>query len=376
MSVSTFQAGDSIWAKSERSEVESDADDVRAAVAADDAQPKETHRTTRSTREPRKIAPEDATLQWKWAQRNDAEHVGNIGWLFGNFGSRAENPKMREHIDELLKKQPAMVIGLAECQSQTEEVLQREPAAVAANATSGARRRFKDRPEFSYLTWRGDEEKSVLIGVRNQAGCSIQMLNCEIYDAGRTKRKKSKNNRERGQSYSRCIIAKITLPHKVGFLGREHVAMVVHMHNELANLVLKQQRLTKFWDWLSQQIEDYNVQVLMGDFNMSLFLVIPELRSRGVKIDLGAWYPWKSLEGEPMTDSCGIFFVNLPGVYTLHKNIDDIHDMDPTGILARAPRTVDSAELMQGRSETWTNPATAVTVEDSDETANDSPTLV
>ena len=68
-----------------------------------------------------------------------------------------------------------------------------------------------------------------------------------------------------------------------------------------------------------------------------------------------------------MSDSLGIFFVNLPGVYTLHKNIDDIHDMDPTGILASDPRTVDSAGL---------NPATAVTVEDSDETANDSPTLV
>ena len=114
----------------------------------------------------------------------------------------------------------------------------------------------------------------------------------------------------------------------------------------------------------------------MCDFNMSLFRVVPELRKRGVTIDLGAWYPWKSLGEVPMSDSQGIFFVNLPGVYTLHKNIDDIHDMDPTGILARAPRTVDSAELMQGRSETWTNPATAVTVEDSDETANDSPTLV
>ena len=71
----------------------------------------------------------------------------------------------------------------------------------------------------------------------------------------------------------------------------------------------------------------------MGDFNMSLFRVIPELRSRGVKIDLGAWYPWKSLEGEPMSDSQGIFFVNLPGVYTLNKNLGDIHERDPTGVL-------------------------------------------
>ena len=75
------------------------------------------------------------------------------------------------------------------------------------------------------------------------------------------------------------------------------------MHNELANLVLKQHRLEQFWGWLSEKIVEFNVQVLMGDFNMSLFRVIPELRSREVVIDLGAWYPWKSLEGEPMSDS-------------------------------------------------------------------------
>ena len=128
----------------------------------------------------------------KWAARNDASHVGNIGWLFGNWGKRPKNSKLRNHLDTVLKKQPAMVIGLAECQLETEEVLQREPAAVAANATSGARRRFKDRPEFSYLTLRGEEEKSVLIAVRDQAGCAIEMLDCEKCDHGRTKRKKAK----------------------------------------------------------------------------------------------------------------------------------------------------------------------------------------
>ena len=73
----------------------------------------------------------------------------------------------------------------------------------------------------------------------------------------------------------------------------------------------------------------------MGDFNMCLFRVIPELRSRGTTIDLAAWYPWRSLEGEPMSDSCGIFFIDRPGVYTLAKGIHDLHDRDRAGILAR-----------------------------------------
>ena len=65
------------------------------------------------------------------------------------------------------------------------------------------------------------------------------------------------------------------------------------MHNELANLVLGQTKHNAFWEWIWEKIVLFKVQVLMGDFNMSLFKVIPELRSRGVDINLGAWYPWK-----------------------------------------------------------------------------------
>ena len=59
---------------------------------------------------------------------------------------------------------------------------------------------------------------------------------------------------------------------------------------------------------------------------------------------MGAWYPWKSLEGDPMSDSCGIFFVNLPGVYTLTKSLRDIHADSATGILARGKKVGDSAD--------------------------------
>ena len=34
-----------------------------------------------------------------------------------------------------------------------------------------------------------------------------------------------------------------------------------------------------------------------------------------------------------MSDSCGILFVDLPGVYTLNKNLADIHERDPIGVL-------------------------------------------
>ena len=72
-------------------------------------------------------------------------------------------------------------------------------------------------------------------------------------------------------TYTRSMIARVTLPQSVGFLGKEHNVMVVHMHNDLANNVLGKQKLDLFWEWLLEKIKAYEVKVLMGDFNMSLF---------------------------------------------------------------------------------------------------------
>ena len=163
------------------------------------------------------ITSDQRRLQAKWNARNDAKHVGNIGWLFGNWGKRPVHPKMGAHLDEVLKKQPAMVIGLAECQKETEMVLQQGPAAVADAPKSQAKSKFTSRPEFQYLTYRGNEESSVLIAVRDQAGCALDLLDVEKLHHGKTKRGGST---ARALAYSRSIIAKVTLPHNVGFLGK------------------------------------------------------------------------------------------------------------------------------------------------------------
>ena len=171
-----------------------------------------------STRQPTDITPEQKKLQARWKSRNDAEHVGNIGWLFGNWGLRAKDRQKREHVDEVLKKQPAMVIGLAECQKETEMVLQQDPAAVAAAPKTQAKSKFTSRPEFQYLTFRGNEESSVLIAVRDQAGSALELLKAERLCHGQTKKKGQ--SRSKAWAYSRSIIAKVTLPHNVGFLGK------------------------------------------------------------------------------------------------------------------------------------------------------------
>ena len=57
--------------------------------------------------------------------------------------------------------------------------------------------------------------------------------------------------------------------------------------------------------WLADKARSHDV--LVGHFNMSLWLVVLKLRSRGGAIDLAAWFPWRSPDDKPCFDSCGIF---------------------------------------------------------------------
>ena len=184
-SVTTFPPGDSVV--SEESQEESEGQEDAASAITE---------RVRSKRRPKDITPAQQKLKSKWEGRNDADHVGNIGWLFGNWGARPADAAMRNHLDTVLKKQSAMVIGLAECQQETESVLRREPSAVAdapsavADApTPGVVDEFHLRPEFPYLTLRGNEHASVLIAVRDRPGSALQMLDFARICHGEIKRR-------------------------------------------------------------------------------------------------------------------------------------------------------------------------------------------
>ena len=97
------------------------------------------------------------------------------------MGQTAKRPREAEPFGQSLKKHLAMIIGLAECQAESEEVLKRDsakrdPAAVAAAAQRRAKGKFKNRPEFKYRILRGDEEESVRIAVRDELGCALRTL--------------------------------------------------------------------------------------------------------------------------------------------------------------------------------------------------------
>ncbi len=212
-----------------------------------------------------------------------------------------------------------------------------------------------DRREYEYLTVSLSEEATNLIGVRASPGNNLEKLYHERREHGQY-RKKWKSMR----AYTRLPIARVTLGKGVGFIGKSHVVMMVHLHHYLANLGLGSGKLAMWWDSLAGLLRQYDVKVLMGDFNMAFFQVIPQLRSRGVEINLAAWYPWKSdIIGSPMADSGGIFMVNLPGDYRLATGLESLHDRDSTGILAKYATAEIEANLAARASASRSTPAVA-----------------
>ena len=96
------------------------------------------------------------------------------------------------------------------------------------------------------------------------------------------------------------MVGKVVLDQGIGHFGQEIRIMAVHMHTVLANSTWPAM-LKGFWDWCHGFCVEHEVDVLMGDFSMSFFRVIPELRSRGATIDLAAWYPWKKSASRAQT---------------------------------------------------------------------------
>ena len=271
------------------------------------------------TRRERDTAPifhfETAGASLRSAVLNDREDVGNIGFFFGNFGLRPEEEDShRKNIDKQIKRQPCQIIGLAECQKTVEELLKRPPkarrrrttgAAVAGDPDTDEDHPLHSREEHAYMTLRGNEESSVCVAVRVETAESIEHLEWDRtyhkdYPCGQTTRK----------AYSRLLVASIRLHNNVGYIGKDLRVAVCHLHHHVANKVSGfRQENDKYWPRLADYMHKHRVHVLMGDFNMSLWKVVPELRSRGVPAHLAAWYPWLTETGAPAADSCGIFML-------------------------------------------------------------------
>ena len=110
------------------------------------------------------------------------EFLGNIGCMFGNWGSLPETSPERERVLMQLKKQPARILCLAEAEEIVEATLRSAPHENARkdNDTSSAVADELDtRKSFEYLVIRGNERSSILMVARANVARSLECLHWE-----------------------------------------------------------------------------------------------------------------------------------------------------------------------------------------------------
>ena len=135
--------------------------------ASGDAEPQTTPAWPRRDTSPLEGGPCDARARLPVDVLNNRPDVGNIGFMFGNLGSRASSADMQGNIDLQIKRGPAQILGLCECEQQTQDIL--ESAAVAADPAADPQS-LGAIPGFEYWTVRGNEDKSNLLVVRKNVG--------------------------------------------------------------------------------------------------------------------------------------------------------------------------------------------------------------
>ena len=249
-----------LWGDSEHTDPDQEDAGDFAAVAAGGGAP--TRDQSRRERPARDTTPQPRTLGPGRVAgvQNEGDHAGNVGYIFGNYGRMPASPDQRRDLERQIKRSPAMIVGLAECEEITAVLLQQpgEPKPAVADVPPG----FEKRESYEYLTIRGSEEISVLIGLRANTGNDLSLVFWERRFEGTYKKKKRFHD-----AYTRVLVAKVTLDHPAPVIGRVHNVMVMHLHHHLANNNWPD-RLKAFWGWLEQKLRQYNVKVLMGDFNM------------------------------------------------------------------------------------------------------------
>ena len=166
---------------------------------------------------------------------------------------------------------------------------------------------------------RGEEKAAVLIAARKDVATSLEYLFHEVH-ADHPYKEKGKDRMAR----SRTLIS------VQGGLQTKHwpswerhrggrCAWAFPHHEEgMAS------SMNEFWDRLAWLVKEFGINFIAGDFNMSLTEVPKQLRSRGIKCDCVAWYPWQQAAvADPQSqrlgfDSMGIFYlggrveVNMP----------------------------------------------------------------
>jgi len=108
-------------------------------------------------------------------------------------------------------------------------------------------------------------------------------------------------------------VCTITFKQNLGHLGNQITIEGFHGHRMTMKFEWPEVH-AKVFDELADRCKQFNTKFLCGDFNMSVTEVVKQLRSRGLRIELAAWYPWMhetiEVNGSGLGfDSCAMFYI-------------------------------------------------------------------
>ena len=211
-------------------------DSEMSGVPADNDEENSGEPQSRQPRDTQPILPAVAKPQLRSAILNDRADVGNIGVFFGNWGLRASSAAVQRNIDLQIRRGPAQIIVLTECQEATERVLNETAVAddpqEARSAVADAASPLATRDGFQYMKVRGNEASSVLIGARTRNARSLELILWMRREEGeyKCKTKTKAAHSRKAIAHSRILIVRVNLIHQVGHIGNTIVVMGVHFH--------------------------------------------------------------------------------------------------------------------------------------------------
>ena len=286
------------------------------------------------------------------------DHAGTIGILCGNWGGNKHECGLNDHMQYDIKSGPCTIIMLQEATEQTLLNL-RAPGVPGMEeegpSRGGGGKRVLKRQSFQYLGLRGLHSIDVMIAARVSHVESMRMLfyrsrHDGAFRVGKSKKGRSPNGHKKAAKkrmavttwvIAACAMRHFALPAVAGASGdgpdaasqRSLTMMSIHMHHATCkkNVAGGATSLALLWDEVVESIMKYEVRVLGGDFNMALWLVAPELRARGLNVNLAAWYPWQKIGAPtPAIDSCAIFLIgpsaSIRTVFDAATIIDDARE--------------------------------------------------
>ena len=201
-----------------------------------------------------------------------------------------------------LKSGPATIICLQEAHEGVADVLAEEPAPPPPPAVAG--NGGEDRPQAQYYTLRANENCNTnFIAVRVNLASELKALRFQLTLDGRYKARDGR----RVAARSRINVVQV-MWHKPVAGMTTTVVVNCHMHRMAAKKASGfADGYKSFFDTLAANILNSGGRCVVGDWNMSLWVVADELRQRRIECTIGAMFAWRlNSNDQVMCDSLGI----------------------------------------------------------------------